>query len=71
MDQRLPFWFSSLGNQFIGDVQAVRDMYSHVNDEVKVDEDSKFVTLSTCMSYDSDHRYLVIGVLDKVVELED
>ncbi len=58
-------------NQFIGDVQAVRDMYSHVNGEVKVDENSKFVTLSTCMSYDSDHRYLVVGVLDKVVELED
>ena len=46
-------------------------MYSHVNGEVKVDENSKFVTLSTCMSYDSDHRYLVVGVLDKVVELED
>lgn len=58
-------------NQFIGDVQSVRDMYSHVNNEVKVDENSKFVTLSTCMSYDSNHRYLVIGVLEKTEELED
>ncbi|MCR4781547.1 MAG: class B sortase [Lachnospiraceae bacterium] len=58
-------------NQFISAITSVRDMYSHVNPDVKVDETSKLVTLSTCMTKDSTHRYLVIGVLDKTVDLED
>jgi|GEM_PF-152294 sortase B len=48
---------------FIDDITAKNDKYSHHRDDMKVTPNDHLVTLSTCMTRDNTHRYLVVGVL--------
>lgn len=57
--------------QFINDISSVSDQYSHVRSDMKIDvKKDTLVTLSTCMTRDSTHRYLVVGVLQDVKDVE-
>ncbi len=51
--------------EYIDEIRTYTDSISFVNEEVleTLDADSKILTLSTCMSNQSDKRYLVQGVL--------
>ncbi|MCR4781477.1 MAG: class B sortase [Lachnospiraceae bacterium] len=50
--------------KYIDDLKNTSDQYSHVRSDMEVDVNKdKLVTFSTCMTRDSSHRYLVVGVL--------
>ena len=48
---------------FINDITSKNDKYSHHREDMKVTPNDHLVTLSTCMTRDNTHRYLVVGVL--------
>ena len=50
-------------NQFVADVENVRDMNSHVRTGVGMVYGRKLLTLSTCVSGQSDKRWIVTAVL--------
>ena len=56
---------------YINDLEAVRDMTSHVDSSVPVSTSDHLVTLSTCVKGAPDSRYLVVGVLTKEEDLAD
>ena len=63
------FFFSgicaiSAGDQFLADVrEKVSDNKLHVREDMEIGEEDRLITLSTCVSGERNHRYLVIGVL--------
>lgn len=51
-------------DQFLADVrEKVSDNKLHVREDMEIGEDNRLITLSTCVSGERNHRYLVIGVL--------
>ena len=51
-------------DQFLADVrEKVSDNKLHVREDMEIGEDDRLITLSTCVSGERNHRYLVIGVL--------
>ena len=51
-------------DQFLADVrEKVSDNKLHVREDMEIGEDDRLITLSTCVSGEQNHRYLVIGVL--------
>lgn len=57
--------------KFVNDISTVSDEYSHVRSDMKIDvKKDTLVTLSTCMTRDSTHRYLIVGVLQDVKDIE-
>jgi sortase B len=49
--------------EFLDDAFDIRDMSAHFRDGVEVTTDNHIITLSTCIRYQPDDRYLVLGVL--------
>lgn len=47
---------------FLQSLRESRSMNNHYRDDVKVDENSKIVTLSTCIRWEPKKRYIVTGV---------
>ena len=43
--------------------EKVPDNKLHVREDMEIGEDDRLITLSTCVSGERNHRYLVIGVL--------
>lgn len=52
-------------NQYIESVMNPRSTVCNVNENVKLDLESKLITLSTCLNSNDEGRYLVQGVLIK------
>lgn len=52
-------------NEYIESVMNPRSLVCNVNGDVKLDLDSRLITLSTCLDADDSGRYLVQGVLVK------
>lgn len=50
-------------DRFITDITDVRDMKSHVRENVTITYGQKLLTLSTCIKGDGSHRWIVTGVL--------
>ena len=51
-------------DQFLADVrEKVSDNKLHVREDMEIGEEDRLITLSTCVSGERNHRYLVIGVL--------
>lgn len=57
--------------EFLTDVRSRRDMVSHVNEGVQVDENSKIITLSTCDNTNQENRWLVTAVLTEEKKTAD
>ena len=53
-------------DRFLEDVKkTVQDNELHVREEITIGEEDRLITLSTCVSGERNHRYLVIGVLEE------
>lgn len=48
---------------FLDSLNMLNHPDNHILDDVEVTADDYFLTLSTCVGGESDHRYLVVGVL--------
>ena len=51
---------------YLEEIFSMRDMNSFVDTSMKVDNEDKMITMSTCYAGDSSHRYLVQAVLESV-----
>ena len=52
--------------RYLEEIFSMRDMNSFVDDSIKVNNENKIITMSTCYAGDSSHRYLVQAVLESV-----
>ncbi len=51
---------------FLEDLSQYLDSsMAHEREDVTIDDDSKLIVLSTCVAGQSDHRYLIVGVLEE------
>ena len=51
---------------FLEDLSQYLDSsVAHEREDVTIDDDSKLIVLSTCVAGQSDHRYLIVGVLEE------
>lgn len=48
---------------FLRDLEASKGMKNHVMEDMELPEDTKLITLSTCITGRSNRRWLVVGVL--------
>lgn len=57
-------------NKFLADLQSTRGMNNHIMQEFEFPEETRLVTLSTCIGSKPNNRWLVVGVLlgEKAVE---
>ena len=63
-DERIP----QERQDYLDSLKAIRDMNSHVLDDIEVTSDSQIVTLSTCIKGQPDNRFLVEAVLTDVTQ---
>lgn len=52
---------------FVSDISKTRSLSGQMDSDMTVTEDDEFIILSTCLSGQSSSRFLVIGVLDEVI----
>lgn len=57
------FWDRDVFSDYLEQIREIRDMKAYFNEDVQVTADDKILTLSTCISGQSDRRYLVQAVL--------
>lgn len=67
-DELIPYKYNldtTDGRQkFLDSVYNNSDSRSMIDNEIEVNTDSKLLTLSTCIGSESNHRYLIVGVLE-------
>ena len=57
------FSSKALFKTYLDEIMLIRDMGSVIKEDVEYTEDSRILTLSTCISVKPNNRYLVQGVL--------
>lgn len=50
---------------FLASLNKLERPESQILDDVEVTADDRLLTLSTCIDGEGDHRYLIVGVLEK------
>lgn len=57
------FWNRETFSDYLAQIKEIRDMKAYFNEDVQVTADDRILTLSTCISGQTDRRYLVQAVL--------